>query len=75
MYSFAESPSDTFDLPMNEDVDMGGKVHFMDLVAVSMKYNDEGDPGWIREDVDNGGKVHFMDLVAISIHYNEKWKT
>ena len=59
---------------MNEDGDEGGKVHFMDLVAVSMRYNDEGSPGWIREDVDNGGKVHFMDLVAISMHYNECWK-
>jgi hypothetical protein len=54
---------------------MGGKVHFMDLVAVSIRYNEEGLPGWIREDVDNGGKVHFMDLVAISLVYNEEWKS
>ena len=67
------STFEEFDLPLNEDVDMGGKVHFMDLVAVSLRYNDEGPPGWIREDVDNGGKVHFMDLVAISLAHNEEW--
>ena len=60
---------------------MSGKVHFMDLIAVSLIYNDEGPGyplpssfGWIREDVDNGGKVHFMDLVAISLAYNQEWK-
>jgi hypothetical protein len=63
-----------FELPMNEDVDRNGRVHFMDLVAVSLVYNDIGSAGWIREDVDNSGKVHFMDLVAISLVYNEEWK-
>jgi hypothetical protein len=58
---------------MNEDVDESGKVHFMDLIAVSLMYNDEGPCGWVREDVDNGGKVHFMDLIAISLTYNEVW--
>ena len=78
--NFAESPSYTFDLPLNEDVDSSGKVHFMDLIAVSLMYNAEGPGypanssfGWIREDVDNGGKVHFMDLIAISLAYNEEW--
>jgi rhodanese-related sulfurtransferase len=67
------STPEEFDLPMNEDVDEGGKVHFMDLIAVSLMYNEEGPNGWVREDVDNGGKVHFMDLIAISLVYNEEW--
>ena len=71
--NYAVSASDTFDLPLNEDVNMDGEVHFLDLVAVSLTYNDEGPPGWIREDVDNNGKVHFIDMVAISMHYNEEW--
>ena len=67
------SATQPFNLPLNEDVDESGKVHFMDLVAVSLMYNNEGPPGWIREDVDNGGKVHFMDLVQVSLTYNEEW--
>ncbi|GAJ07470.1 unnamed protein product, partial [marine sediment metagenome] len=54
-----------FNLSMNEDVNEDGKVHFMDLVRISLEYNDELDPpidGWLREDVNNDGKVHFMDL-------------
>jgi hypothetical protein len=63
------------DLPLNEDVDESGTVHFMDLVAISLVYNDIGSDGWIREDVDNDGKVHFMDLVSISLVYNQSWKS
>jgi hypothetical protein len=62
-----------FALPMNEDVNEDGKAHFMDLVAVSLAYNDVGPNGWIREDVNNDGKAHFMDLVAVSLAYNEVW--
>jgi hypothetical protein len=69
-----ESAPQIFELPLNEDVDESGKVHFMDLIAVSLMYNDEGPLGWVREDVDNGGKVHFMDLIAISLLYNVEWK-
>jgi len=58
---------------MDEDVNMDGEVHFEDLVAVSLHYGEEGDPGWIREDVNNDGIVHFMDLVQITMHYNEVW--
>jgi len=71
--NYNTSSHQPFDLPMNEDVDMGGKVHFMDLVAVSLMYNAVGPSGWVREDVDNSGSVHFMDLVAISMAYNEEW--
>jgi len=60
-------------IPMDEDVNMDHVVHFMDLMAVSLHYNEEGDPGWIREDVNNDGVVHFMDLVQITTHYNEVW--
>ena len=35
------SAPQSFDLPMNEDVDESGKVHFMDLVAISLVYNQE----------------------------------
>jgi hypothetical protein len=66
--------SQLFELPLNEDVDGSGTVHFLDLVAVSLLYNAVGPPGWVREDVDNGGNVHFMDLIAISLAYNEVWK-
>ena len=45
----------------------------MDLVAISLKYNDVGPGGWCREDVDNNGRVHFIDLVTVSMHYNEEW--
>ena len=68
------SGSQLFELPMNEDVDESGKVHFLDLVAVSLIYNAVGAKGWIREDVNNDGSVHFMDLVSISLAYNEEWK-
>ena len=67
-------------MPMNEDVNMDGKVHFMDLVAVSSMYGQTGPGyptgghGWVRADVDNNGKVHFMDLIAISGHYGQQWK-
>jgi hypothetical protein len=63
-----------FELPPNEDVDMNGQIHFMDLVAVVLMYGDLGPhDGWVREDVDNSGQVHFMDLVAIVIRYGEYW--
>jgi hypothetical protein len=58
---------------LNEDVDIIGKVHFMDLIAVSQNYNEEGPDGWCREDVNNDGSVHLMDLVAVSLAYNEEW--
>jgi hypothetical protein len=45
----------------------------LDLVAVSLMYNDAGSNGWVREDVNNDGKVHFMDLVQISLAYNDEW--
>ena len=64
---------ETFFLPMNADVNMpiDGKVHFMDLIAVSGMYGIVGPScGWVREDIDNGGKVSFMDLIAISGTYN-----
>ena len=64
----------SFNKPSNPDVNMDGCVHFMDLVAVSLMYNDEGADGWVREDVNNDGKAHFMDLVAISLDYNECWR-
>jgi uncharacterized repeat protein (TIGR01451 family) len=73
----AESAPQGFFMPYNEDVNEDGKVHFMDLVAVSLRYNEEGPGypgpssyGFCREDVNNDGKVHFMDLVAISLMYN-----
>jgi hypothetical protein len=58
---------------MNEDVDINGTVHFMDVITVSLMYNVYGPNGWVREDVDNNGRVHFMDLIWIAIHYNEEW--
>ena len=63
-----------FDLPSNWDIDMNGQTHFMDLIAVSSKYNQVGPPGWIREDINNDDTVHFMDLILVSAHYNEYWK-
>jgi len=69
-------PQPEFDLPLNADVDEGGKVHFMDLIAVSGMYG-TGTPGincgWVRADVDNNGKVHFMDLIAVSGQYGDIW--
>jgi len=65
---------ETFFLPMNADVNMpiDGKVHFMDLIAVSGMYG-TGTPGincgWVREDVDNNGHVYFMDLIFLSSSY------
>ena len=35
----------------------------MDIIAVSMKYNDEGPPGWCREDLQNGGRVNMKNTV------------
>ena len=61
------------DIPMDEDVNVDHIVHFLDLVAVSLRYSEVGSPGWIREDVDNNGEVHFLDLVQVSLHYNEVW--
>jgi hypothetical protein len=66
----AESAPQGFFMPYNEDVNSDGTVHFMDLVAVSLEYNDVGPDGWVRTDVNNDGAVHFMDLVAISLNYN-----
>jgi hypothetical protein len=63
-----------FYLPLNQDVDEGGKVHFLDLTAITVHYNEAGPPGWIREDVNNNGMVHFLDLVNVSLHYNQEWK-
>ena len=68
--AYNTSSPQPFDLPLNGDVNMDGKVHFLDLIAVSSKYNTVGPPGWCREDVDNNGKVHFMDLVQVSMAYN-----
>jgi len=73
------STPQSFDLPTNWDVDVSGKVHFMDLIAVSAMYGQTGPGyptgghGWVREDVDNDGKVHFMDIITVSAHYQEKW--
>jgi hypothetical protein len=71
--NIAITEPESLNLPLNEDVDTDGKVHFMDLIAVSEAYNDEGPNGWIREDIDNNGVVHFMDLMAISLYYNQEW--
>jgi len=72
--NYVESSSQQFELPPNEDVDMNGQVHFMDLVKVVLMYGDLGPhDGWVREDVDNNGQVHFMDLVAIVLRYGEYW--
>jgi hypothetical protein len=66
-------------LPHNGDCNSGdpdGKVHFMDLIAVSTAYNDQLSPpvrGWVRADVNNDGRVHFMDLIGISTNYNHWW--
>jgi hypothetical protein len=68
-----ESAPGNFDMPLNEDVNLDGKAHFMDLVAVSLAYNAVGPNGWIREDINNDGKAHFMDLVAVSLAYNDVW--
>jgi len=59
--------------PLDEDINLDHVVHFLDLVAVSLRYNEVGPPDWIREDVNNDGKVHFMDLIQITVHYNEVW--
>jgi len=66
-------PQPEFDLPLNEDINEDGSVHFLDLIAVSLAYNDAGANGWVREDVNNDGVVHFMDLVQVSLAYNEEW--
>jgi len=66
------SSIESFNLSKNEDVNGDGIVHFLDLVAVSLVYNDVGPNGWVREDVDNNGKVHFMDLIAISGQYGDQ---
>jgi len=37
----AMSASETFALPMNEDVGISGRVHFMDIMAIAVHYNEE----------------------------------
>lgn len=63
-----------FELPPNWDVDMDGRIHFMDLVKSVLIYGECGPPGWVREDVDNDGCILFMDLVKIVLYYNECWE-
>jgi hypothetical protein len=67
--NFNESLSYEFDLPLNEDVNLSSKIHYLDLIAVSLCYNDIGPDGWSREDFNNDGMVHFMDLVQVSLAY------
>jgi len=71
--NIVESQSEIFNLPPNHDVNMDGKIHFLDLIAIAGMYGTPGPCGWVREDVDNNGRVHFMDLSPVALHYNEYW--
>ena len=51
--------------PTNKDVNMDGRVQFMDSVAISLAFNDVGPPGWIREDVNNDGVINDLDFDAL----------
>jgi hypothetical protein len=62
-----------FEVPMNEDINMDGWCHFMDVIAIALNYNTVGPNGWVREDVDNNGEVHFTDVIELSIHYSQSW--
>jgi len=83
-YSYHISAEDTSDneastttyklsLPPNWDINSDGKYTVLDIVLISTRYGQTGNPGWIREDVNNNGVINMLDLTYSSDYYNDCW--
>jgi hypothetical protein len=67
------SPSDSFVIPPNWDINIDHQCSIVDLVLVAGHFDETGDNGWIREDVNNDGDVSIVDLVLVAGHFDETW--
>ena len=69
----ALSPSYTFWLQPDWDIDNDGICNIRDLVKISSHYGETGFKGWIREDVDHNGVIQALDIAIVSSQYDRSW--
>jgi outer membrane protein assembly factor BamB len=53
------------------DVNEDGLINMGDIVLVGLRWDEGGDPGWIRADVNRDGFINIGDITVIGLHWGD----